>query len=903
VVAINILHVLNNLEARQKNTERVILAALRSWQAVRFLEPEHEMRTFLQRANHAVIAAHRKNLVHIRLYALAIFIAIETAHYDSANEMLDKAMSYKSFLRNNEPLFYGALCFLYAYLELNQRRIRSAKKYRNALADHIKNAPPSPFYNVMQGLLHLAANEFHDANKFLDAAFEENVRSIFLYEGLFRFYKNFTREINANNAKNILPVLIYAAERGAQIGDLAAKFSEQLSAAIKSAPEAGEKLYELSNYPPLLKDICSVRIAKNDMSPEAFAYYRDAEKKQIYTPELFGALIRAAYENNSQRINHYPVKKFLHAQKELSDLNFAVYIYHFLLTDPTFSDLLFDFREKILELGARYLEKKIRGREANSVYYFLWRSFRAKNLPETIQIEEILRDYVTLFEMRAPEKVKFVYVTEPEKRGMKVHEISGFVTIIEAVNADAKFTCLGAGQREILDEKIVVTPMIGGSSPDLYLHFFEKGDRRFNLLAYLANYFLRAEKIEREAAPIFEAILKEKIISKPYKMRILVALGRLHYDEMNFEKALKCYGEVDESVIQNDFLEQILNVYLQTKEYTRAAKLICAKHKNISGEILFGAMEKFLENAENSRVFSDSTLSEVAYNLLAENFFSEELLDFVLKNHNASYTEWANLSQVIDEDNRTAFALDAKVLESALCMASFDKHAQKAFVRLYSRAEIYGEILEKFTELATFEMLANQSRPSYDVLTILEKNYTERNVLLAWALATVYLRYNITTFKSEKIIRFAILASENEGILFPVFKEAASANPFVEKFQPFLYRSLPEKNCKLYYKIDGKEYASLAMQYVRYGLYVAIVPMFYNESFTYFFSEESATGSVTTKELSVTNAKPFLCENSADEYFVINNAIIYEQMFKHDRVEKLISKLVKDIAPVRARIL
>jgi hypothetical protein len=347
----------------------------------------------------------------------------------------------------------------------------------------------------------------------------------------------------------------------------------------------------------------------------------------------------------------------------------------------------------------------------------------------------------------------------------------------------------------------------------------------------------------------------------------------------------------------------VLNVFLQTREYSRAAKLISAKSKHISNKALFKALNILLPKSDNEKI--NETIAEISYNLLLNNFFSKELLTFVLENYQASYTEWTALSNVIDEDNRTAPALDAHILEASLHMSRYDMDAQKAFARIYSHDK-EDPLIAEFTEFSAYEMLANSTRPNYDVLGILEKIFAQTNqpVLLAWGLAGVYLRYNITTFKSDEIIRYAISAMETEGILFPVFKEnATTQTPFIEKFQPFIYKSQPEKDCHLYYRIDNaKVFSSVPMQYVRYGLYVAAVPMFYNESFTYYFSEEMESGSVTTKEQSIKNTKPFIHE-SEDEYYAINNAIIYEQMFKHDKVEEIINGLVKDIQPVRSRLL
>ncbi|MCL1843866.1 MAG: DUF5717 family protein [Defluviitaleaceae bacterium] len=914
-----ISQIFNTDEKRGRaGSSATIILALRCWQAFRFLEPDYEMRVHLQRANHAAIAAHRKNLVHMKLYTLAVFIAIEAGHYDSANEMLDKAMNYKSFLRANEPFYYGCLCFLYAYLELNQRRIRSAKKHRRALDDHIKNTQPTgktaQHFTVMQGLLHLAANEITEAYNKLTEAYREGCNSVFMYEGLFRYYKNFTR---GPEGTSVLPVLTYAAARGADIVSIASKFPETLSAAIKADPAAGEKLYAVSNFSPILKDICTYRIKKGDMSAEAFFYYQEAEKKQIYAPSLFGAIIHASFENNAPKINRYPLAKFLAAAKEKTfdkNIHFAVYVYHFLLTDPSLADLLPEAQNKIIQLGARCLEAGIKSREANSIYYYFWSRCRALGISgvDLEKTEEVLSENLTKFELRLPENsaVKYIYITEPEKRGMSVYEIPAnenenpttALIEIEATSENPGCTCLGPGRRTIPDEKLTILPMVGLAGVELYLYFFQKGDRRFHLLTYLTNHYLAIESPPDDAAPVFEAMLATKGTTKAYRMRILVALGRLHYNAFSFEQALECYAEVDDDALGNDFIDQILNVYLQTREYERAAAVLSKKSHSIPPQKLFDAVTTLLKKAKKSEKINPAIYA-IGYNLLLNGFFSDDLLNNVLENFSASYGEWAELARVLEEENRSLPKLDEHVLKTALYMSRFDAPAQKAFSRLRSASKD-SPLLAEFIELATYHMLAKSTRPSYDTLTILE-NSDNDSILLSWALAGIYLKHNITTFKSEEIIKNAMSASESEGILFPVFKENAPANsPFIEKYQPFLYQSLPNKDCWLYYRMeDSSAVQSIPMQYIRYGLYVAAIPLFYNESLTYYFSEEMPSGSITTKETSIKNTKPFIHEDPTDPYFAINNAIICEQMFKHDKVETLISGLVKDVAPVRARLL
>jgi len=945
------LKAIDNPASPSARVSSIIIYALRCWQAVAFHTPTQEKRKRLQKAGQMLLAAHRRNVAHLPLYAATVFVAIKCGNHTTANELLDTVMGYRSFLKTHKPLFYGIFCFLYAYLELKQGRTRSAHKHSQALTEHIKNAPPSPHYSTMLGLLHLEAKEFPEAYKFLSENFHT---SLFVAEGLYRYYRDATTAVSG---LNILPVLIYAAQRGADIAPAALKFSDTLSAAVFADRAAGEQLYAVSGYPLILKDICTLRIRLNDMSAEAFVYYKDAEAKQIYTPELFAALIRAAYENNSVKINHYPLKKFLATLpadgfgiSDSMDDGFAVFVHHFLLTDPDLEDLLPAAQDKILQLGTHCLQENIQSREANTIYSYMWSHFRELRMQgiysaDLDKIEAILQENITRFEVRLQKNsaAKYMYITEPEKRGMDVYEISreisaldenvDFATvyskvgstdaclIIEATGENVGYTCLSEGLRAVLNEEITMRPMVGLAGHELYRHFFNNGDRRFHLLTFLANYYLRQDEPANAAIPVFEALLETETITTAYRMRILVAVGRLYYNAFHYEKAMACYARVDDNAIDDDFVEQLLNVYLQTREYTRAARLISSRGDTISNETMFEVVKMLLIINEEKEL-----IAEIGHTLLMKGYFAENLLEFVLAYHDAAYAEWVALAAVIDEDNHTAPKLDERVLSYALAMGCFDSHAQKAFYRLYS-VDAANPLIAEFTELATFEMLRNNTRPSYDTVNLLEKIYlaetsvgtgaqvdaqasigaqvdAEARTLLAWGLADIYIRYGITTFNSEKITQSAAAALESEGIFFPIFREGKfKSTPFMEKFQPFLHKSLSNKDCRLYYQIDGKDFIAVQMQYVRYGIYVAAVPMFFGETFSYYFSEETSAGNVTTPIATVTNEKAFLHECAVDTYYAINSAMIYENMFKHEQVERLISRLVKEPLAVRAKLL
>ena len=890
----NIIAKLDNKLSIQNNIQTTITLVLRYWQAYRFSNSPSD-RAMLQRANTTALTAHRRNIANIELYCLTIFTSIEVGNFDTANEMLDKAVSYKSFLKTNEPMYYGILCFLYAYLEIHQKRTRSAKKHWRNLTDHIKNSEKSHHHLVMLGLLHLASREYPDAYDLLTEAYLQGCNNIFLHEGLFRYYNKTAR---SPQCTGLLSTLTYAAARGAEIESIAAKYPDELSAAVKMNLHGGIRLYEASNYPHILRDICNRHIKTEDYTPYAYRFYKDAEQKQIYVKGLYNALIQSAYKNKVETINHYPMSQFLIDNGGIpQDESLAIYICHLILTDEKLTDLTMNHHDKILDLAEACLEKQITTREAGSLYYFYWKTniTRNKQGDKVDRAERFLSSNLTKFKLiPSPQSAtRYVYVTEPEKRGMAVYDTQDGLTI-EACGQNISYTCLGIAKRTVLDEKLAIKRMISQANPELYMYFFDKGDRRFHVLAYLTNHFL--QNPTEEAIPILEAILEDKGIKKGYRMRILVTLGKLYYNLSNFDQALSCYGEVDEDELDDNFIRQILNVYMQTGETKRAVGLLVKKHSFVEDEILYEAVLQLLEKQTDENF----QLAEISYKLIISGYFHENLLTLVLEYFSASYTELLTLSKALPKPHPD---LDSKLLSTAIWMAKWEPRPQQAFMRLLNGNN--NQLITDFIEFATFEMFSNFSKPEYDVLDILEKWYIERdpgNILLAWGLSGVYLKHNITTFNSEKVLAKSLDALESEGILFPIFKEKAPGQlPFIAKHLSFLHRCLPNKDCWLYYHINGKTTA-IPMQYVKYGIYVACVPVFYNEEVTYYFSEEMKSGSITTREETIKNDTA-LIHSSIDPFFDINNAVIKHHQFKYDEAETIISGLAQEVQAVRSKLL
>ena len=893
-----------------------IIYSVRNWLAYRMFPPG-DTNIYLERAYHGAMAAHRRNEPHVRLFTMAIFMAIESGHADTAANMLDKAMEYRSFLKANEPYSYGVFCFLRAYLAIRRQRSRAAKKYRKIFTTHINAVGYSPHYDVMLGQLHLAALEYEDAYSYLTRAYDEGLCNVYLYEGLYRCY----RETSNNNGQfpnivgpELLPLLIYAAKRGADISTIASTHENALFSAISNDSISGERLYEISGYPPLLKPLCINKMRNGDYGPDAYNLYSKAAIKQIDIDGLAAFLVQSSYANRIEDINSYLLAQFLANSRDATiELGLAAYAYHLLLTDPVHRSILKSHDKIIMQTAARCLEKNITGREANSLYQFYLRRCKTKGITGELirRAETILHSGLTQFEL-LPGRWRYVYIAQPERRGMDEYEFTneGERQIINAAHDNFQYVCLGAGRRVIVDEPLTVKRVVPLADQPLYQYFFDKGDRRFHVLAYLAAYYLEskeagsADDMLGSAISVFEAMLTEKTLHKPYRMRVLAALGHLYCQSGNHTKALRCYAEIDIDSLAPECIRQILQVYLQTKEYAQAAKLIARRRKSIPAPVLYEGLCQLMLQPHVDNAGSLPLLAEAAYDLLLSGYNSETLLSAVLTHHRAGQSEWKALASALETSDPR---LDVHILSADIWMACCDAFTQKAFRRLHTAKKAPKECAQ-FIEFCKFGMLTQNFVPEYEIINILEKIYLNQspadNYLLL-ALCYVYLRHGITTFRSDKIIRHGIDAQEAAGILLPIFKENKPyPHPYLEKYQPFLYQTAPGKDIRLNYRIDDEpNFLAEPMQYLRYGMYVTKIPLFFNETVTYYYSEEMPTGSITTHETSHKNTTPYLCDNHPDAYFTINNALIYEQMFRHEKVESIIDGLVKDVVEVQGRLL
>ena len=851
------------------------------------------------------------NPVSAPLLLMSVFVHIESGDYPRAAEKLYPALRYRAFFRQSAPLYHGALIFLQAYLESRRDgRVRNAGKTRKRLA---AAAGAHPVLYAASAMLHMEAGDRKSAFADLLESYRRGCASPFLYAALWRFYGDGA----SPSDPLVCPFLLWALAHGADLRPVS-RFTDCVEPEF-FADGTGRLLARDYPHPDLLRKLCAYYIGARDYSEEARAAYKKAEDRQIAAPGLPESLIRASRINGAEDIGRYTMENYLKspAARSETDAGLRAFVFHLILTDPRLAEFIVAMRNDMLRFGAFCLENGLEGRHFNSVYLFFAAGggadgadrLRVQGLVK--RARQMLKKALFLYEVRFadPEsKVTRLLVYEKERAEPELYDVGKNAAYVLAASRD--FTCVGltGGGRGVSGEVPAVTAMLENPGSGLLWSFFDEGERMFPLLARLGNEILEGEASgaairPEKAVPVLTALLESGLASAPLKSSANAVLGGIMQDGARYDEALAYYSAADENFLDGRRIERMLAVFVNAGQWERAGGIVAGKADLLSDRALFHAAEKIAQSQSPAAV---RAAAGAAYGLLIRNWYDRRLLELALGHYAGSRAQWQELSRVLAAASFPEPELDAMILRQSVQTRGFDAGSERVFGRLFKNSPGDPAVGE-YAYYCVYEMIVNKVRPSYETLLILEKLYDEGgDWLLAVALSHVYLTHGITTFRSEAILADALAEQEKLGILFPVFqgnRDKTGASAYIEKNRAFLYRGLPGKDVRLCYKVDDEAvYRTKKMRYIRFGVYLCVIPHFYGESVSYHFSETLPTGSVSTKEESVKNTGVYIAEDSDDPYFAINNALVYEQMFRYDQAEKIIAGMVREKKSVNARI-
>jgi len=853
---------------------------------------------YLQKAYYTARKAYELYPSNIDLFLYMIYLNIEAKNTDKAHHMLEAFEPYSKFYKNNNPKIYARYLFLLVMFELRFLNERNVIKHINNLEEFVKKQECAICDEILSHA-YIKSNNVNKAYTFLESAFNRGNRGIFMYLTFYEIYKLGGRYFEN---KIIISFLNWANNNGVIRKNILDKNNNLIKALVKRNLSLFSSIFLNLDIEWLLIEVCKSYQDNKDYSINAYRFYKEAEKKQIYIQEFNKCLILSAVTNNIEDIGRYSMEFYLKNNK--IDFELKPFIYHVLLTRKKLRHFItnYSLENDILEFATESVVQGFSGRYYNSIYRYALENMQEYN-EHTSMIESYLYKDLFVFKLIISNPlIKYIWINQREKKEVKVYKVENGVCEVKISGSYFRIISLDEEQKNIIDEEVKLEKQIENADIWLYKYFLEKNYDDIEIFIALSGHYLGVNEPTEKIIEILNTTISFKGISQAHKMQVSAVLGNLLFLQNRYDKALVYYEEVDENYLNERYIEIMFKVFINTHEYEKALKLIINKSQLITEKILFNALKTLSKNKKYKPLMANSI-----YELLIKGYYDPELLEIVLEYYNGGQEEWHSLDQALSNMSIHHIKLDGIILENSIWTRNFNKSSQLVFLRMYEMS-VHNDFIDKFIYYICFEITINMSLPEMGIITALEKRYEQQNdYLIAYSLSCIYLKNSLTTTRSKKILEDAMSHMESNNILLPIFKEIEHREfltLYVEKNQCFTYKSTPGKEIYLHYKGEYDEnFTKILMNYFKFGIYIIALPVFHNEKLTFYFSENTEDTSFETQEDSIQNIKANLKSDAIDKFFTINNALIYNDMFRYNEVENIIKKLVKPVSEMKGKIL
>ncbi len=877
----------------------------------------------IHRAMHVVVSALNKRLTDMGLYFLKIFLSLALDDLDVARDQLENLSPHKNYFKSSESNKYAVYIYLNTIYFIKTQDSKQSKKHLKILEELYAESKDFRYPLLIASVLQELKDE-KGAGVYLATSYFYGNNSAFFYLSLYRHFSAIDEIVETK--KLLLRFIKWAIAHNFDLTQIFLKHNASISKEIDSDLPLCKAIYKAYPGEWIVHLLCNQFIANSDLSPEAFSFYKLAAEHQMFIKGLNFFLVKAFIRYycsemvmpDEAGISRYALEEYL--QNNRVETNEKAFLYHYLLGNKRFEDLVHLIQLDLRNYTVSCIENKKKGIFYNSLYqYFLltelykdgtlindsYERDYGKTIDEFLLASLFQTDVYVTAEKNAKSIAGSILISEKEKSEATEYKLNEGWTRIETAGEGFSYFILDEEGKESLDLKVNIVRQIYNEDYRVYLHFFKKGLRSPNLLIAISKHLMNTPHTEEKIGIIKETLALNKL-SKAFKMQLNAALGNALYAENRYNLALEHYKIVDENLLNDKFIEKMIMVFLNTKEYDKAVRILMKKSHCISDRTLFFALKKLSTFEKYHPLIANS-----AYELILKSWYDSQLLDLVIKNYKGSSEEWTVLSNALSMISVYEKGLDEIILRNSLWVRKLDEGTQKVFIRMFETAPDCKLVLSYIT-FFEMEMIVNKFKPEYEALDLLEKLYLRKKEkadsqgevkLLCYALAHAYSYHSIRSAHSEAITRDALKGMEEDGFIFKPFKEASvPATPFLAKNQSFIYKAAPDKDVYLIYSFDGEGYLTKKMTYFRFGLYLSILPHYYGERITYYFTEESKTGTVSTETMIIENNISTLYENE-DNFFKVNNALIYEKMFYYDQAEKIISDLLEPSPNILASIL
>ena len=865
---------------------------------------------FLHKAN--FVLSQFADSPDISVMYMQALVAAELGDFSEVGKIVGDLHHVRKAMEHQDTALYA--CFLYfnCILAISREKERAANKHYRTLADYCSTAKPKPRIGyLLLAAANCAFHEYGDALQYLHLAYKAGENSPFFYICLTRVLKH-VRPRNQENAV-LLPLLRWGLGSGAYLGDVLAQNDHAVEDLLQKQPAIAERLYREYPLDWILNAACMRRMIDNDLSESAFYFYKEAEARQLHFQQLYDFLIRAAHKNGIEDVSRYSLVQYF--KREYIPQDILPFVYHLALktSDGRHEDLLERIRTDILEFACHAIDNRLFGRYYYSMYRYLLeqaldpatgvaKRFDTKYIKAAEEaISNLLFAYELTFETGAGGiSPKRTLAREQHIRSEDLHEIRSGRCRINLWGGTLDVTCFDEGLRSIVSTGFKKHKLVENVDVGLMEYFFSKNPSYHTpeLLVALGTHHMAMPALSNLGIAVLREVIapKQSAIDPAFKMQARVTLGNYYAGNKDYSAAVAFYRDVDETKIDPRLVEQMLVTYIHAGEADCAIRLASRASEHISGKNLFHAIRRIVSQSGSFQ--RTKALARLAYNQLVSGWYDRGLLALVLDDHVSDVAGWIMLAKNLAAMGTEDSTLFARILDAAIEVRNASPDVQNIFAKL-TEATPDHPILPDYAMFLCHEILVSGLLPSSAAISALEINSAKTNDdFVAYALAHIYIRHDLVT-------------SASVGILWPIFKEIKDKSiiqPYIEESTPFVYMSNTRAGntsavCLHYRTTPDADFKRVPMKYLRFGIYNGLVPHFYGEELEYFFEETRETGSIRSSPTIIANNRPHTLENPADLYYIINSAIVFEQMFKYDSVEEILSKTLAPRPAIRAKLM
>ena len=848
-------------------------------------------RAYLIKALNFAIAGLNNDAAHYDLFMTAVFLYIETGDLKQAETLLDKIDAEKNYFKNNDVRYYIIVMFLTTYLHVKSGNQKTVNRFRKLFPSMPNDAFPNETFMFL-AVIDIELGNYEDAAVSLEKAFNAGTNSTYFFVSSYRYLKEGFTPFNSDI---FYKTLSWAMAQGLDVVEIV----QNNKSYCESAPHYNitfyKRLYLVCESDWVLALICGKYLELNDKSAEALKYYKKAEEKKILTTEQQKFYLEVAYENDLCSLNIVGIIDYLEETKNISP-DMRAYIYYNFLADPKFKNIVEKNKMQIIQLAIYGLEKDLSDDYYLSLYAYFISCSKEQNLDSTLInfaekkiLHSLFRYTITVDNT----EVKNVWVKNNLLDKFEIVPVVHGEIEIQSASKEITVICLNNIKNKVLISDVMIRRKIPNVDITLLIYFYNKGVRDVNLIIAITEALVKVENNSVDVIPIMEKILRYKDINIEFRNKINVSIGSIYFKNNEYRKSLKYYFRVEDGIFEDKFAEPVLMSFIHSKEYEKAVALILTRHSTISDRGLFFSIKEIQKNADVYK------LSNIAYNLLMRGWFDKILVEIVVENFNGELKKWMALSALLGNVSDYVDIVNEIVLEKSMFQKKIDNDILKVFIQAYKNDDSK-KIISDFVYFISYKIMLENLTPEYEVIKIIEEmNFKKDSEILCFALAHVYIKSDIETDSSKEILAKAISLSEKNGYMIPCLKEIKDKNmitPYIDKNQPFMYKTLPDRKVYLNYKInDETEFKKIEMQYFKYGIYLAKLITFFGEKTTYFISEEFSTGTTQTPESVIINDKVCVNNKKTDKYYLINEAMMQEKLLKYDDVYNIIyNKLITD---------